>query len=211
MTGILALMVLPLLVGGAFFLAPMLIRQALPAFVPGIPAVRILAGGSFLIALVNVPVEILITTGRRWGVTSLLLVCLMINALANYIAMGVLGEGLRGAAFATAFSYLVVMVAANVYSLRSLYGTAAVRRQLSTVLGAFLYTIGALWAVDFAYHVQNHVGLGEDLGVALAKLLVFVVLMAPCLMLAERRFGALTIVRSLLASSLHAVRARFVR
>lgn len=209
--GILALLVLPVLVGGAFFLVPALVRQVLPAFIPGIPALRILAAGSFLIALVNMPMEVLITTGRRWGVTSLLFACLVVNALANYVAMGVLGEGIRGAAVATASSYFVVMLTSSVYSLQALYGAAALGRHLAVVLGAFAYTIGSLWSVELAFRVQNNVAVGEDIGVALAKFAVFLVLMAPCFVVVERRYRALTIVRSLLSATVHSVRTRFGR
>jgi len=208
---ILALLILPALVGAAFFLVPMLVRQALPAFIPGIPALRILAAGSFLIALVYMPTEVLVTTGRRWGVTSLLFTGLVINALANYVAMGVLGEGLRGAAAATAFSYFVVMVTSIAYSVYALYGAAVLWRHLAVVLGAFAYTIGSLWAVELAFRVQNNVAVGEDVGVALAKLAAFGTLMAPWFVVVERRYGALTIVRSLLDSSVHSLRARFGR
>ena len=104
---LLAYMLVPLFLGGAFFLLPVLVRHMLPEFTPAIPVIRIMVAGSFLVALVNMPSKMLTTAGYRWGMTLLGLLCLAINAGANYLAVAVFDWGLEGAAVATVFSYLI--------------------------------------------------------------------------------------------------------
>jgi len=196
----LALSVIPLLVGSAFFLVPVLIRQALPAFIPGIVVVHILVAGSFLIALVHMPIELRITTGRRWTVTILLLACLAFNAAANYVAIGVLDEGIKGAAFATALSYFVLLVATTVYGLRLTLFAGRLARHLALILGAFAYVVGTLWAIELLSEPSPAVGAAEDIGVAVAQLAIFGVAMTPLLLLAERHYAALSTAWSLVVS-----------
>jgi O-antigen/teichoic acid export membrane protein len=196
----LALSVIPLLVGSAFFLVPVLIRQALPAFIPGISVVHILVAGSFLIALVHMPIELRITTGRRWPVTILLLGCLAFNAAANYVAMGVLDEGIKGAAFATALSYFVLLLATTVYGLRLTLSPGRLARHLALILGAFAYVVGILWAIELPFEPSATIGAVEDVAIALAKLAFFGVAVAPLLLLAERRYAAVSTAWSLLVS-----------
>jgi hypothetical protein len=115
--------------------------------------------------------------------------------------MGELDEGIKGAAFATALSYFVLLVATTVYGLRSTLSPARLARHLALILGAFAYVIGILWAIELPFEPSATVGAAEDVGIALAQLVIFLVAIAPLLALAQRRFGALTIAWSLLASA----------
>ena len=80
---VLAYMLVPLFLGAAFYLVPVLIRHALPEFEPAIPVVHIIVAASFLIALVSMPLKLLNTAGYRWGITAVTFFCLLVNAAAT--------------------------------------------------------------------------------------------------------------------------------
>ena len=102
---LLAFMLLPVLVAAAFFLMPVLIRHALPAFIPAIPVLRIVVAGSYFISLTTMPTKVMLAAGYRWSVAGLTLAVLAINPIANLMAVAILHGGLTGAAVAVAFSY----------------------------------------------------------------------------------------------------------
>jgi O-antigen/teichoic acid export membrane protein len=187
---LLAYLLLPLFVAAAFFGVPVLIRQALPEFEPAIGAVQIMVAGSFVVALMNMPTKVLITAGHRWPLVGLMLVCLAINAAANWLALGPLDRGIEGAAAATSASYVATFVALTAYALGKALRPVDVARHVGALLIVFVYVIAALWGIEAV------VGPGggtpsADAGVAAAKLLAFLVVVAPWLMLAERRYHGL--------------------
>jgi O-antigen/teichoic acid export membrane protein len=185
---LLAYMLVPIFLGATFFLLPVLIRHGLPEFEPAIPVVHIMVAASFLVALLSMPNKMLTTAGYRWGVTAVALVCLVINAAANYIAVAVLDWGLEGAAGATAFSYLVAFVTMTVYALSKAFEPREVAAHVAGLLFVFTYVIAAVWGVELL--IGSGAGpIVEDSLVAIAKVVLFLLAMAPWLVLAERRYG----------------------
>jgi O-antigen/teichoic acid export membrane protein len=204
---LLAYLLVPLFMGAAFFLLPVLIRQGLPSFAPAIPVVHIMVAASFFISLVNMPVKLLITTGLRWQLAALMSCCLVVNAVANYLAVAVFDWGLEGAAWATAFSYFVTFIVMTGFSLTRSMNLRRVAGQILELLAVFAYTSGALWAIEALFGS----GAGHplhDVGVGALKLAVFVVAMIPWMALAERRYGAVSTIAGLVRSALSSVRAR---
>jgi O-antigen/teichoic acid export membrane protein len=179
---LLAHLLLPVLVAAAFFGVPVLIRQALPDFEPAIGAVQIMVAGSFVVALMNMPTKVLIAAGHRWPLVGLMLVCLAINAAANWLAVGPLERGIDGAAIATSASYLVTFVALTAYALGKALRPLEVARHVGALLAVFVYVIGALWGID-ALVGRGGATPGADAGIAAAKLLAFLVVVSPWLML----------------------------
>jgi O-antigen/teichoic acid export membrane protein len=180
---LLAYVLVPALVGGAYFGVPAVIRHALPDFTPAIPAVRILAAGASFLALTNMPIKVLIAAGHRWRLASLLLGCLVFNALANWVVVGMLDGGVTGAALATSSSYLVAFAALTAYAVRQTRTHDALAHvgELTLVTA---YVIGSLWAIE------GLVGEGRgsvwlEAGVCAAKLAVLSAVLAPVLALAE--------------------------
>ena len=207
---LLAFLLVPLFMGAAFYLLPVLIRQGLPDFVPAIPVVHIMVAASFFISLVNMPIKLLITTGLRWQLTGLMALCLGVNAVANYLAVAVFDWGLSGAAGATAFSYFVTFAVMTAFSLSRSMTRRATAGQIFELLAVFVYTTGALWGIEALFGAGNGPPL-HDVGVALLKLTVFTLAMVPWMALAEKRYGALTTIKDLSASATRALRARFAR
>jgi O-antigen/teichoic acid export membrane protein len=188
---LLAYTLIPVLVAGAFFFMPVLIRHALPAFIPAIPVVRIVVAGSFFISLTNMPIKVILTSGRNWRLVGFMLACLAVNAVANYLAVAVLDRGLKGAAVATAFSYFVLFVVVTCFALRGPLGIRGLVAHVAELVLVFVYVSGSLWGIEWAFgHAAG--GLGTDLLGATAKFSLFLVAMIPWALLVERRYSGLT-------------------
>lgn len=197
---LLALVLVPFFIAAVFFGLPVLIRQALPAFVPSIVVIQIMVAGSFLLALVQIPIEYLITTNRRWQVTVLMLVCLVVNAAMNFVAVAVLHRGVRGAAVATVASYGFVFVAATTYALVREVDRARLLAHTALLLAAGAYTVAVLWGIDWL--VGHSASLAADVALAFAKFAFVAVLLSPLLVVAERRYGTLRLVAGLVRGRL---------
>lgn len=193
---ILAMVLIPILVAGAFFFMPVLVRQALPAFTPAIPVVHIMVAASFFLSLSTLPIKLLLAAGYRWRLTRLTLVCLLINAAANFIAVGVLDGGIRGAALATAISYFTLFLIMSGYALSRSMDLRAVVAHIAALVAVFAWVTGALWGIEELIGPGGG-GPVNDALIAAGKLTLFVVAMVPWFALAERRGGALTAIRDL--------------
>jgi O-antigen/teichoic acid export membrane protein len=192
---LLAFVFIPVFMAGAVFAFPVLIRHALPEFEPAIEVVSIMVGGSFCLALTSMPTKMLLAAGYRWVLSGLELFCIAISAAANYTAMVVLDWGLNGAALATSASYLVLFVLLTVYALSKAYSAREVARHMGELLAVLAYVVGAIWGLESLAGPGD--GLVSDVALALAKFVAFLVLLAPWVFLAQRRFQTLTTIRRL--------------
>ena len=192
---LLAYLVIPVFLAGAYYLIPVLIRHALPDFGPAVDVVHIMVAGSFVLALCNLPIKAMLTAGKRTALIVLVGGCLAVNAAANYIAVAVLEQGIEGAAVATVFSYFVVFVATSGYALTMMLGRATMTRHVSELVVVAVYVAGVLWAIEALVGS----GAGPLFGDALtgaAKVGLAVVLFVPCFALAEKRVQGLTRART---------------
>ena len=201
---LLAYMLVPAFVAGAFFLFPVLIRHALPDFQPAIAVVKIMVAGSFVMALCNLPIKAMLTAGRRKALIMLVGGCLGVNAAANYVAVAVLDRGIEGAAVATVFSYFVVFIATSGYALGMMLGRRTMVTHIGMLLVAAAYVAAALWSIEWL--VGSGAGpLASDALTSVEKLALFAVLMTPWVVLAQKQvrglsrlaaFGATAIARA---------------
>ncbi len=188
---VLAFALVPMAVATGYFAFPVVIRHALPEFRPAIGVVEILVAASFFLALMSMPIKVLITAGERWVLTAMMFGCLIVNAALNYYAVAVIDKGIRGAAVATAISYLVALMLTSGYGLRKVNTVAGTARHLAGLLLAFAYTYGALRLVG-ALIPTPAAGLVADTAIGALQIAVFAALLSPCLWYAERRTGGLT-------------------
>lgn len=193
---LLAYMIVPVFVAGAFYAFPVLIRHALPDFRPAIAVVHVMVAGSFVMALCNLPIKAMLTAGKRLALILLVGGCLGVNAAANYVAVAVLDEGIRGAAVATVFSYFVVFVATSGYALNMMIGRRTMVAHVSELVFVAGYVAAAMWAIEGV--VGSGAGpLAGDVATACAKLALFMVTLTPWLVLAQRRVQGLTRLRTM--------------
>jgi O-antigen/teichoic acid export membrane protein len=207
---VLAYLLVPLFMGAAFFMLPVLIRQGLPAFAPAIPVVHIMVAASFFISLFNMPTKVLITMGLRWQLTGIMASMLVVNATANYLAVAVFDWGLEGAAVATAFSYFVNLVVMTAYSLTRSMSWRSTLAQIGSLLAVFVYSVGALWGIEALFGPGSGPPV-HDVSIALLKFVAFTVVMVPWMALSEKRYGAISTITGLLGSATRTLRAKLAR
>jgi O-antigen/teichoic acid export membrane protein len=202
---LLAYMIVPVFVAGAFYAFPVLIRHALPEFKPAIAVVHIMVAGSFVMALCNLPIKAMLTAGKRLALIVLVGSCLGVNAAANYLAVAVLDQGIEGAAVATVFSYFVVFIATSGYALNMMMGGRKTIVHVSELVLVAGYVAGAVWAVEAL--VGSGAGpLVSDVLIAVAKLALFMVLLTPWLVLAQKRVQGLSHLRAMAMKLLRVVK-----
>jgi O-antigen/teichoic acid export membrane protein len=195
----------PVFMGAAFFLVPVLIRHALPEFEPGIPVTQVIVAGTFFLALTNMPIKLLITAGYRWPVAMLTAACLAFNAVANLVAVGVLDTGIEGAAVATAVSYFVVFLTTTVYALSKVESVRGILDHVGEVVVTFAYAAAVMYGIDALF--ERGGGLLADAAASTGSYLLFLVLLAPCFVRAERRYGGARQLWSLAATGVSKLRA----
>jgi O-antigen/teichoic acid export membrane protein len=199
---LLAFLLLPVMIGAAFFLMPVLIRHALPAFVPAIPVIRIVVAGSFFISLTTMPTKLLLTAGYRWSVAGLTLAALAVNTVANLVAVPILHGGLTGAAIAVAISYTVAFLIMTLVAATHSGHAGGRIRYIAEIGGAFAYTMGAIWAIELVAGPGGG-SLAPDALNAVAKLIALLVLLTPLYILVERRMRGMSAIWSILKSAVH--------
>ena len=204
---VLGYVLIPLLVGAAFYLMPVLIRHALPAFLPAIPVLRIVVAGSFFISLTTIPIKVLLTSGYRWSVTVITLVALGFNALVNYIAVAVLHDGLKGAAVAVAISYFGAFAAMTTFAEARTRSVRSAVRTLIAIILAFAYLSAAMWTIEMLFGASAP-GLVPDALLGLLKLAVLTVTLSPWMFLIERRSGAISTSASMLNAAVAKLKDR---
>lgn len=195
---VLAFMLVPPFVAAAYFFVPVLIRQALPAFDPAITVVHIIVAGSFLIALVELPVELIITIGKRWNLSALMVGALAFNAAANYVAVAVLDGGIEGAAYATVLSYLALLFSVTAYGFGATSGRASALRQLVAIGAVVVYSLGAMWGLGAL--LPSGGSAPHDVAWAIGGWLAFCALLVPWGILVQRRYGAVSMLRDAVSS-----------
>jgi O-antigen/teichoic acid export membrane protein len=184
---VLSTTMVPALMGAGFFLVPVLIRHALPEFTPGIVVTQIIVAGTFFLAVSNMPRKLLYTAGYRWPLAAMMAGCLTFNAAVNLIAIAVLDLGIKGAAGATAASYFVVFMSSTVYALSKLASVREIVAHVGELVLLFLYAATAMYGIDAL--ITPPTGLFADIAVSVGCYLLYLVLLVPCFVWGEKRYG----------------------
>src|SRR4029079_13877331 len=104
--------------------------------------------------------------------------------------------GLKGAAAATAISYLITFVLTTGYSLSRVIRPLEVVAHLGEIVLVFLYMYGALRGIE-ALFGSSEGSLIADSALAALKFALFAVVMLPWLWLAEHRVQGVSRLRAL--------------
>ena len=174
------------LIGAAWFLAPWLIRLFLPEFIGGIPSLQYLALSTYFTALAQGYSQ-LIYVIRKHNVLLVLIsiacvVAVATNALALYIGYGV--TGIAVATIFASFFYFTLLFFYGSLQVETLF--EAFRRYLG-LMGFFLVMSGLLFGVD-------HWIVTPSLVITpWVKTAVFALFLSPLLWLLDQEFGLSTL------------------
>jgi O-antigen/teichoic acid export membrane protein len=186
-------------VGACYFVLPVGVAYVLPAFTPGIDAMKIAVFSAVFVGLVHVPIQYQIGWNRQWP-----LVALMAATTAVYYGFGLLGVQSLGSSEATlvlvawsrVIGFGVLTVTLLWWTLRRL-GSDSTRVEVVELAGVAAYLAILIVGIDLLL-VTDEIGLGREvLGVG-ASLALFGLGLWPVVRFVDRRTGVLTLIKRLL-------------
>ena len=185
----LALVVLPLAVGGAYLLLPPLVRHVLPQFTGGIAAAQVLLLGTFALSLNHMPGQFLITIDRQGPGIAVTAAATAVLAGGAWLALHN-GHGILGVAVATAVAYALSSAALLVVALTLAGAPRAALVTLGECAVALAWTWGAAHLAS-RWIAAAHPAWWRDFGAAALAFVVFAAMVAPLAAYFQRRTGLL--------------------
>jgi O-antigen/teichoic acid export membrane protein len=181
----LSFFVIPFLIGGAFILVPVIVRQFIPAFMPGILPLKIFMAGTFFLSLTHMPVQFLITINKQLKIVGLTLFGVILNALFCYIAIRT-GSGIVGVAVATSLAYFSLFLSVMIYALKHLMNFSRSLFLCMEILIPFFYTAFLLIGLDYFITSPNW-AFKSDVAYGFMKLAIFLTCAVPMFWYANRK------------------------
>ncbi len=135
------------LIGGAWFIMPWLVKLVLPAFVDGIPAMRFLALSAYFSALSQGYLQIVYVLREHRALLWIVPCACAVAALANGLA--VWGNfGLTGVAIAVAFSSYFYFSILFFFASKHVEPLGVSLRRYAGIIGLFVGMLGLILAID---------------------------------------------------------------
>ena len=186
-TLVLNLFLLPLVVGAAFFVGPLLIRHILPKFVADIEPLKVLLVGIFFLSLIQMPGQFLITINKQLMGAMLTVACGVLLILSVTQALKS-GQGLVGVAVVTAAVYFVQFLITFAYAFWHIKRYDIFWRIIlrAILTGAFCFT--AMFLLDSLVKGNGN-SLLMDAVMSLTKALIFILLSIPFFAYAQKKTG----------------------
>jgi len=179
---------LPLLIGSAYFFVPILIKNILPKFIPGIYPLKILLGGTFWISMVLMPFHFLITINKQTRAVFFGIIGTSMSYAGAKLAASS-GWGLPGIAACVAISYMLFFLIFINYIIR--YS----KWDFKPIRFTGQITSGFIWIVIVAVGCDYLIGFGSALAsqilLGALKFTIFVIAIVPLLIIAERQTGVI--------------------
>jgi len=177
---------MPVFLGGTYILAPVLIELILPAYSPGIPAMKWLLPGLFCASLTHMPTQLLITLGKERRIIRTQVFCIACSIGFNYFLIKS-GHGVVGVALGTSLAYMVYAVMLLFYSLRLVTGTLSITLRFLAAI-----QLPALWIVLILVTTERCVQTTRIslAGGLLIRLVVLCIVSLPLVLFALKRLKA---------------------
>ena len=181
---------LPLLLSAAYFIVPVLIDHALPAYRPTIVVLTVMLPGTFFLSLEHMPAQFLTTTNRHWQRVTISLLSLLLVALCTVAAVQI-SESLLSFVTGISVAYFLAFMLAFQYAIHHAKGPRSDRWLGLMMTGAFLYLAVIVVLVD-GFVAASHGSWQIDLTVAFGKWLLCILLLVPVFIVAERQLELLS-------------------
>jgi O-antigen/teichoic acid export membrane protein len=195
--------VLPVLISGSFFLVPVLIRHALPAYVPSITVLHVLLAGTYFLSMEHMPGQLLTTSNHLWHRVALAVITLV--ALAVSVAVAVVRHPtLLSIVAAVAVGNAVGFFVNFMFAYAVVDGPRVDRWFSARLVGAFTYLIATLVLVDH-FMPGSNVSLWRDALLSSAKWLASLVVLIPLFLIAERQLSLVATLRAFVGARIGGV------
>jgi O-antigen/teichoic acid export membrane protein len=180
-------LVLPILLGGLVIALPIGLAIALPDYIPGLAAGRVLIFGSFFLGLLSGPGNFVHTISKRQA--PLLLAYALGLGLALVLIRGALlgGLGITGVALATFVSYGAVTTAVLLYVFSFFFSPARGIAHLLRLYTPFVAVASVVAVSEHAYPTPAELS-AESIALTAGKLALYGILAASMLFVTRRHW-----------------------
>lgn len=144
----------PLILGGVFFIGPLLIKMFLPKFIPGILPMQILLFDMFFRSCSPFAVYFFVALKKQNRLLVIFLTALLFNIVINYWAIKQ-GWGMNGVAVTTSFISLLVFLAVQYYAMRHFSNSREIFTFFVKVFIPIAYMALTLCFIQTYVHIVN--------------------------------------------------------
>ncbi len=137
-----------------FICAPIFIQYALPAFIPGIGALKIFLLSIFFLTIAPYSSNFLVALEKQAKLIPITVLSILLNVALNYILIKK-GYGINGAAFATAISAFIAFCVVSIYALKHCESNSSIIKFFIKILFPLFYCCLCLSAVEYLIKLQN--------------------------------------------------------
>jgi len=184
-TLVLVFLILPLIIGTAFFGGPFLIRSILPKFTDGIIPFKILLTGIFFFSLIHMPGQFLVTINKQVKSAIITIIALILLFSSVYLAIH-LGYGLRGIAIATSLSYIFYCFTLFFYVFLLLKRRDILLSVYVQIISIFIFCFSLLLVLDTIIVTTNS-DIMHDLFFTFVKMIIYVLFCIPLFIYANKK------------------------
>ena len=198
---------MPLVIGGVVLALPLVIRYILPAYLPGLMAIRILLWGNFFYSMIFLATNFLVAIDRQVQLVLMRFGAAALNIALLYILLS-LGLRLEGVALASALSFLALGSGIVAYMMRYyIKGALALAMFLAKAYMPFAYATLLMVALELGWRTGPSSFLA-DVGATTLKLIAFCLLYTPVLYYGNRELGLAKVFGESIKARLKIFRAR---
>ncbi|MDD5643854.1 MAG: polysaccharide biosynthesis C-terminal domain-containing protein [bacterium] len=169
-----------------FICAPVFIRYVLPAFIPGVGALRIFLLSIFFLTISPYSSNFLVALEKQSKLIPITVLSILLNIALNYMLIKN-GYGINGAASATAISAFIAFCVVSVYALKHCEKNSAIMGFFVKVLFPLFYCLLCLGALEYLVNMDNL------LIETVVKTAVFILLAVPPVLYINRKTGVIRI------------------
>lgn len=172
-----AYILLPILIGGTYFLIEPIIFHLLPNFISSIRLVKIILLGTFFISLTHIPNQFLIAIKEHKIIIRLVFITIC-TLIPFDIFLTKMGYGINIVVFSFAFFYFLITFFLFFESFRKLFNIS--KSIASTILYFIpvLYFYPILWLLNLLIP-YSRIKLYDDLEVSLIKICIYFIMIMP--------------------------------
>lgn len=177
----------PILIGMAVIALPVFINYILPKYIQGIVPAYILLFGTFFISITYMSGYLLVALKRQNTLVLIGFLCAILSAILNLVFIKIFHLGIRGVALGTAITYLLYSFVLIGHTMKhyivGIYNKVRFFTNLYLPLLWVLF-IFCIFKLIFDYDFDN---VKKDLWNASLQLTIFLILISPLLVFAQRK------------------------
>ncbi|MEW6201579.1 MAG: hypothetical protein AB1546_06370, partial [bacterium] len=190
-----------LMIGGVYFLIPLIIQYPLKEYIPAFAVAPILLLGSYFLSI-RMPIEYFIISINRIFVLIMFLgICALFNFSLSYYFIAH-GFGIRGVAYGTSLSYSIFGMMVMIYWLAHCHDS--VKAIIGDVCRIFLplaYTILCISAVNLIFP-PDKTSLWYDIALTTVRIVMFCILALPLIIYINSQTKVIQLVLNALTTRL---------